>query len=64
MAKFTLEIETGNDGMRNGYDVAHVLRDVAYIMQDHGDVCTLGKISKCPLKDINGNTVGFYQVKP
>jgi hypothetical protein len=64
MAKFILEIELGNDGACTGYDVAHMIRDVAFVMQDHGNLTQLKYrvISKTPIKDINGNVVGKYGV--
>lgn len=62
MPKFTLTINLGNDAMQTGYDVMQQLRDVAYIMQDHGDVTPIKRITKCPIKDRNGNVVGHYEV--
>ena len=62
MPKFILEINLGNDGMRTGYDVAHLMRDVAYLMQDKGDCEDLRKISRQNLRDINGNVIGHYEV--
>lgn len=62
MPQFILTINLGNDAMSTGYDVAHLMRDVAYIMQDKGDCEDLRKISKRELRDIDGNTVGHYEV--
>ena len=33
------------------------------IMQDHGDILPLKRITKCPIRDRNGNVVGFYEVR-
>lgn len=62
MPQFRLVINLGNEGMRTGYDVAHLMRDVAYLMQDKGDCEDLRKISAKEHRDINGNVVGHYEV--
>ena len=53
--KFILEIEMGNDGVMDGYDVANLLVITANKIKHHNHRVT-GKIL-----DINGNTVGWYK---
>lgn len=55
MDTFTLNIDLGNDGMRDGFDIADALRQVAAKL-DLG--ATSGKIA-----DNNGNTVGKWSIK-
>lgn len=60
MAKFLLEIETGNDGMSSEFDIAHALKRVSSEIESVGMLYR----EKYTIKDINGNTVGSYQVVP
>ncbi len=60
--KFILEIDLGNEGAQTGYDVAHMIRDVAFVMQDHGNLSKLHCAQPTPIRDINGNVVGHYEV--
>ena len=62
MPRFILEIELGNEGAQNGYDVAHMIRDVAFVMQDHGNLSKLHCAQPTPIWDINGNVIGKYEV--
>ena len=62
MPRFILEIEIGNEGTQNGYDVAHMIRDVAFVMQDHGNLSKLHCAQPTPIRDINGNVIGKYEV--
>lgn len=59
---FIIKISLGNEGMRTGYDIAHAIRDVAYLMQDRGDCEEIRKASG-NIKDINGNTVGSWRIE-
>lgn len=58
--KFILEIELGNEGMQTGPDVAESLQTIAHDIKHY-----LGPIegSRQPIHDINGNTVGKWEVR-
>ena len=58
MSQFTLTINLGNDAMQTGYDVMQQLRDVAYIMQDHGDVTRSSVLQNAQLKTEMGTLSG------
>ena len=60
MTKFLLEIETGNDAMQTGEDISEVLIRVAKGINP--DFVTDGATGKRKILDLNGNTVGFYQI--
>lgn len=63
MSAFTLTIELGNDAMQTGADVGHALRAVA----DRLDYFTdreAGDVTPFAIRDLNGNTVGAWQVTP
>lgn len=62
MATFVLEITLGNDAMRTGYDVMSALSRVATNGLYRDEVLSPSTESG-KIKDRNGNTVGFYQVK-
>jgi hypothetical protein len=59
--RFTLEIELGNDAMTTGYNVAAALRRVS------GQVAELVKKdlpgAEGAIRDVNGNTVGKWEVR-
>lgn len=57
--KFTVEIELGNDLAQTGKDIAEMLLRVAGRIQ-YDD---LAPKSFANIKDLNGNTVGLWQVK-
>ena len=54
MEKFKCEIELGNDAMQSNEQIARALLDVAdaLLSTDIGNI-----------RDENGNTVGFWEVK-
>ncbi|MHB8565339.1 MAG: hypothetical protein ACYDDA_15730 [Acidiferrobacteraceae bacterium] len=61
--RFTLEIELGNDAMRTGADVGRALRhstdrDLSLRIDEDLDSRDSGTI-----RDVNGNTVGTWQVR-
>jgi hypothetical protein len=58
--KFTLEIELGNDAMQTCDDLGRAIREVSEEFLDIMDAPTL--VSDILLKDINGNTVGKWEV--
>jgi hypothetical protein len=61
--KFTLEIELENDAMRTSTHLAKALRDVGERVR----AAMPGVIRAADngrIRDINGNTVGSWQVKP
>jgi hypothetical protein len=60
MAKFLLEIETGNEGMSSEFDIARALNHVSKEIESVGMLYH----ERYTIKDINGNTVGFYKVVP
>ncbi len=51
--KFWLELEIGNEAMCSFRNVADALRVVAERVEDGAE--------KGPVKDLNGNTVGFFR---
>lgn len=57
MARFILEIELGNDAMRLDSDIAECIRDVATRVERYGVK------PRNEIRDINGNTVGHYEVR-
>jgi hypothetical protein len=61
MAQFTLKINLGNDAMITGYDIAGALRDIADKVNDNEDMREFTGQKR--IMDINGNTVGSWQVK-
>lgn len=58
--KFTLEIELGNDAMRTGNDVAHVLN----VLRQYFDINdgVIEAIYPHGIRDTDGNTVGTWGV--
>jgi hypothetical protein len=62
MPQFTLKINLGNEAMQTGYDIAYAVRDVAFRLQDYGNIENI-RTCKGTISDINGNTVGSWQVK-
>lgn len=59
--KYKLEIELGNDTMRDAYDLARVLREAAGRIESyelHEGVFISGRIH-----DVNGNKVGKWSVE-
>lgn len=57
--KFTLEIELGNEAMQTLADVAKALDNTQHIA-DADESLTVGQSRG--IRDINGNTVGKWQV--
>ena len=56
--KIKLEIELGNDAMLTGRDVARALRELAKRLADSD----LEEETGGCIKDLNGNTVGKWEV--
>jgi hypothetical protein len=56
MSRFILEIELGNDAMKDAYDVGTVMINIACYLRESGE------ITKRKIHDLNGNTVGHYEV--
>lgn len=54
--KFTIEIELGNDAVQTAEDVAEILRATSAQVTD----IRLGSFRN--IRDLNGNTVGLWQV--
>jgi len=62
MAKFILEIETGNDSMRTSRDISNALMEVAQKIR--GDsLHYLEMMSPKKIMDSNGNGVGSWMVE-
>ena len=55
---FTLTIELGNDAMQNASDVARALRKLAGKI----DLREFDKIDGGKIMDVNGNSVGEWEV--
>lgn len=60
--KFTLEIALGNDASQSADDVAHMLIKVANKLLNEEAEQLMPKQFR-NIKDLNGNTVGLWQVK-
>ena len=58
----SLKLISAMRATQTGYDVAHTIRDVAFVMQDHGNLSKLHCAQPTPIRDINGNVVGKYEV--
>lgn len=56
---FQVQIQLGNDAVRNGWDVARLLRALAYKVEG----TALAQIDGGRLMDLNGNSVGTWEVK-
>ena len=57
MPKFILEINLGNEGMKEDIDIAGALERCAAFIRTDG-------LWDSSIRDINGNTVGHYEVSP
>ena len=59
---FTLKIEMGNDAMQFSSDLANAVHKVANHLENINteDLATVGQAF---IRDINGNTVGYWRVK-
>ena len=55
MAKFTLEITLGNEAMQTPEDIADALRKAASHVQ--------GGYGNGVIRDVNGNSVGSYDIE-
>ncbi len=62
MARFTLEIETGNDAMQNSEQLAEALRKVSNRIKTHA--YSLEEELLRGIMDENGNTVGSWRIEP
>lgn len=62
--KFALEIELGNDTMRDFYDIAQALIGMArkFEMRHNCDI-EVGQWDTSALRDTNGNTIGQWEIK-
>ena len=56
MAKFILEIDLGNEGIRSAEQIGRVLAKTGT------HIAVTGKIDIGKVRDINGNVVGKYEV--
>ena len=64
MSQFILEIELGNDAMQNIHDVCGALLNTATRIELSDLEIDDLKSGKYSIRDINGNTVGHYEVVP
>lgn len=68
MAKFILMIECGNEAMRTDEDIVYALKQAANDIHKCFDLFTCdGKPihpNHYPVRDINGNKVGHFEVVP
>lgn len=60
--KFTLEIELGNDAMQTAQDVLIAMSQTFYQCHRMDAYHSLNKPETGLLRDINGNTVGKWEV--
>jgi len=55
MAQFILKINLGNEAMQTYSDIAQAVRRIP--------LCTINPGESGNIRDINGNTVGFWKVE-
>lgn len=60
--KFILEINLGNDAMREAQDVGHALERVAERLFGRAGREELGIGDDGPIRDLNGNAVGRWEI--
>jgi len=61
MPQFILQIKLGNSAMKSNFDLGSKLMGIGnQITYGSKEILTSGE--KTLIKDLNGNTVGFYQV--
>ena len=58
---FTLTVEIDNAAFEDGDELVRILRRVA--LQVEGEGSRFGSPVVCPVRDINGNTVGEWKVE-
>jgi len=62
MPQFILKIDLGNDAMQTPYDIQDALKRTAKKIYD-ADFNMDDMKSGCKILDLNGNTVGSWQIK-
>jgi len=62
MPQFVLRIKLGNDAMQTPYDIQEALKRVSKRIYD-ADFNLDDMRSGCTIMDLNGNTVGSWQIK-
>jgi hypothetical protein len=63
--KFILEIALGNEGMQTGGNVAGALNNIAKNLYENHEfrlISNLRGSESTPIRDVNGNVVGHYEV--
>ena len=63
MVQFILKIQLGNDAMQDIGDIQSVLKNVITVLSGISNVHDARMQGKYRLHDVNGNTVGSWQVK-
>jgi hypothetical protein len=63
MPQFILKINLGNDAMRSIPDITQSLKNVCTVMSGTDNIEDLELYGKVKIHDINGNSVGFFEVK-
>lgn len=68
MPRFILKIDLGNDAMRTDDDIVYALREAAQDIEKVFDLFTTDGVqmppNHYPVRDRNGNKVGYYEVSP
>jgi len=57
--KFTLDVAFGNEAMQNGSDLAGLLRELANKVDEQDQEALTGGV----IRDLNGNTVGRWDIQ-
>ncbi|KKN38913.1 hypothetical protein LCGC14_0748740 [marine sediment metagenome] len=60
--KFTLEIEFGTDGMRDGIDIAITLQGIADHLSHKMKHADLKPFHSRVIRDLHGDTVGAWNI--
>lgn len=60
--KFQLEIELGNDAMQTYDDVSQALKSVRAYLKEYRQSEEVEADDNAPIRDLNGNTVGKWEV--
>lgn len=58
--KFTLKIESGNEGMSDPLDVVRAIRHIADKIEEHSPTWKAAGY----VFDVNGNKVGTWEIRP
>lgn len=64
MPQFVLKINLGNDAMRSIPDITQSLKNVCTVLSGIDSIQDAKKYGQKKIMDVNGNSVGYWQIKP